>query len=69
MTRQQVFSIVFFSLLVLLLYQIGLMFKPFVFSVLWAGLLAQWAFPLQVRLTKLFGVKYALSSGLLTIGA
>ncbi len=69
MTRQQVFSIVFFSLLVLLLYQIGLMFKPFVFSVLWAGLLAHWAFPLHVRLTKLFGGKDALSAGLLTVGA
>ena len=50
MTRQQIFSIVFFALLVLLLYQIGLMFKPFVFSALWAGLLAHWAFPMHLRL-------------------
>ena len=69
MTRQQIFSVVFFALLVLLLYQIGLMFKPFVFSALWAGLLAHWAFPLHVRLTKLFGGKNALSAGLLTAGA
>lgn len=69
MTRQQIFSIVFFSLLALLLYQIGLMLRPFLFSVLWAGLLAHWAFPLHVRLTKLFGGKDALSAGMLTLGA
>lgn len=69
MTRQQIFSIVFFSLLVLLLYQIGLMFKPFVFSALWAGLLAHWAFPMHLRLAKWFGGKDALSAALLTVGA
>ena len=69
MTRQQIFSVVFFSLLVLLLYQIGLMFKPFVFSALWAGLLAHWAFPLHQRLTHLFAGKDALSAALLTVGA
>jgi predicted PurR-regulated permease PerM len=69
MTRQQIFSVVFFVLLVLLLYQIGLMFKPFVFAALWAGLLAHWAFPIHLRLTKLFGGQDALSAALLTIGA
>lgn len=69
MTRQQIFSVVFFSLLVLLLYQIGLMFKPFVFSALWACLLAHWAFPLHQRLTHLFAGKDALSASLLTVGA
>ena len=69
MTRQQVFSIVFFSLLVLLLYQIGLMFKPFLFSALWAGLLAHWAFPLHLRLTRLFGGKALPSAAILTVGA
>ena len=68
MTRQQIFSVVFFSLLVLLLYQIGLMFKPFVFSALWASLLAHWAFPLHSRLTQLFAGKDALSASLLTVG-
>jgi predicted PurR-regulated permease PerM len=69
MTRQQIFSVVFFSLLVLLLYQIGLMFKPFLFSALWAGLLAHWAFPIHLRLTKLVGGKEALSAAMLTVGA
>ena len=69
MTRQQIFSVVFFSLLVLLLYQIGLMFKPFVFSALWAGLLAHLAFPLHLRLTRLLGGKDALVASVLTLGA
>ena len=69
MTRQQIFSIVFFALVVLLLYQIGLMFKPFLFSALWAGLLAHWAFPLHLRLTRLFAGKEMLSAGILTVGA
>jgi len=69
MTRQQTFSIVFFALLVLLLYQIGLMFEPFVFSALWAGLLAHWAFPLHLRLTRLFGGKVIPSAAILTAGA
>jgi len=69
MTRQQIFSVVFFSLLVLLLYQIGLMFKPFVFSALWACLLAHWAYPLHQRLTLLCMGNDALSASLLTVGA
>ncbi|MDR4463194.1 MAG: AI-2E family transporter [Nitrospira sp.] len=69
MTRQQIFSIVFFALVVLLLYQIGLMFKPFVFSALWAGLLAHWAFPLHLRLTRLCAGKELVSAALLTVGA
>ncbi|TKS61447.1 MAG: hypothetical protein EWM72_00585 [Nitrospira sp.] len=69
MTRQQIFSIVFFALLVLLLYQIGLMFQPFLFPALWAGLLAHWALPLHLRLTKLFGGNETLSAATLTVGA
>jgi predicted PurR-regulated permease PerM len=69
MTRQQIFSIVFFALLVLLLYQFGLMFQPFLFPALWAGLLAHWAFPLHLRLTKLFGDNETLSAAVLTAGA
>ncbi len=69
MTRQQIFSVVFFSLLVLLLYQIGLMFKPFVFSALWAGLLAHWAFPLHLWLRRVLGGMDALAAAVLTLGA
>lgn len=69
MTRQQVFSIVFFALLALLVYQMGLMFQPFLFPALWAGLLAHWAFPLHLRLSKLFKGNDTLSAAVLTVGA
>ena len=54
MTRSQLFTAVFFALLLLLLYQIVLMFRPFLFPILWAALLAQVTFPLHDRLTLLF---------------
>ena len=68
MTRQQIFSIVFFALLALLLYQMGLMLQPFLFPALWAGLLAHWAFPLHLRLSKLFNQNESLSAATLTVG-
>jgi predicted PurR-regulated permease PerM len=68
MTRQQIFSIVFFTLLVLLLYQIGLMFEPFLFPALWAALLAHIAFPLHLRFTAWCRGKRALSAAVLTVG-
>jgi predicted PurR-regulated permease PerM len=69
MTQQQLFSIVFFALLALLFYQIGVMLQPFVFPALLAGLLAHWAFPLHRRLSKLFNENETLSAATLTLGA
>ncbi len=51
MTREQVFALCFFGLLLVLLYQIGIIFRPFLLPVLWAVILARLAFPLQRRLT------------------
>jgi predicted PurR-regulated permease PerM len=68
MTRQQLFSLVFFALLLLLLYQIGLMFEPFFFPALWAGILAHWASPIHRRLVGLCRGNHALSAALLTFG-
>lgn len=69
MTRQQLFSMVFFALLALLLYQMALMLQPFLFPALWAGLLAHWAFPLHLQLSKLFKGNDAVSAAVLTVGA
>lgn len=69
MTRQQLFALVFFALVILLLYQIGLMFQPFLFPALWAALLAHWAFPLHRRLTVVWRGNAALSAATLTLGA
>ena len=51
MTKPRLFTAVFFAVLVLLLYQIALMFLPFLLPVLWAGILAHMTYPAHVRLT------------------
>lgn len=68
MTRPQLFTVVFFALLALLLYQIGLILQPFLFPALWAALLAHWAFPLHRRLSQAVGGRESLSAGCLTFG-
>lgn len=68
MTRPQLFAAVFFALLALLLYQIGLILRPFLFPALWAGLLAHWVFPLHRRLTQMTEGRDMLSAGCLTFG-
>lgn len=68
MTRPQLFTVVFFVLLALLLYQIGLILQPFLFPALWAALLAHWAFPLHRRLSQAVGGRESLSAGCLTFG-
>lgn len=69
MTRQHIFSVVFFALLALLLYQMSLVLQPFLFPALWAGLLAHWAFPLHLRLSNLLKGNDTLSAAALTAGA
>ena len=67
MTKPQIFTAVFFVLLLLLLYQIVLMFRPFLFPVLWAALLAHLTFPLHVRLTAFVRGREVVSASCLTL--
>jgi predicted PurR-regulated permease PerM len=68
MTKPQLFTAVFFALLLFLLYQIGLMFRPFLFPVLWAVILAHMTYPIHVRLAARLGGREALSASCLTLG-
>ena len=68
MTKPQIFTVVFFALLLLLLSQIALMFRPFLFPVLWAVILAHMTYPAHVRLTARLGGRDALSAWCLTLG-
>src|SRR5689334_3763321 len=68
MTRPQVFTAVFFALLLFLLYQLALVFQPFLFPMLWAALLVHATYPLHGRLTRSFGGRDTLSAAVLTIG-
>jgi len=67
MTKPQLFTAVFFALLLFLLYQIALMFQPFLFPVVWAALLAHLTFPLHVRLTAIVGGREMVSASGLTL--
>ncbi|HEU4686215.1 MAG TPA: AI-2E family transporter [Nitrospira sp.] len=67
MTRPQPFTVVFFALLLFLLYQIALVFQPFLFPVLWAALLVHATYPLYGRLTVLLGGRDTLSAAVLTV--
>jgi predicted PurR-regulated permease PerM len=67
MTKPQLFTAVFFALLLLLLYQIALMFQPFLFPVLWAALLAHLTYPLHVRLTSFARGREIVSASCLTL--
>ena len=68
MTRRQLFAVCFFAVLLVLLYQIGVIFKPFLLPVLWAAILAHVTCPLHVRLTALLKGRETVSAGLLTLG-
>jgi predicted PurR-regulated permease PerM len=67
MTKSQIFTAVFFALVLLLLYQIALMFRPFLFPVLWAALLAHLTYPLHVRLTSFAHGREIVSASCLTL--
>lgn len=68
MTRRQLFAVCFFAILLVLIYQIGVIFRPFLLPVLWAAILAHVAFPLHARLTSLLRGRETVSAALLTVG-
>ena len=68
MIRPQAFTAVFFALLLFLLYQLALVFQPFLFPMLWAALLVHATYPFHGRLTRLLGGRDTLSAAILTIG-
>lgn len=68
MTRRHLFAACFFAVLLALLYQIGVIFAPFLLPVLWAAILSHVTFPLHLRLTALLKGRETLSAALLTLG-
>ncbi len=68
MTRQQFFTVCFFAVLLVLIYQIGVIFAPFLLPVLWAAILAHVTFPLHARLTARLKGREMASAALLTTG-
>ena len=67
MTQRQIFALGFFIILLVLLYQIAIVFRPFLLPVLWAVILAHIAFPLHRRLSARLGNRKGLSAAILTV--
>ncbi len=68
MNQRHLFTAGFFAVLLLLLWQIALMFQPFLLPTVWAIILAHVLFPLHTRLTVLCRGNGTVSAALLTVG-
>jgi predicted PurR-regulated permease PerM len=49
-TRKQIFSVTFFAILIVLIWQLGVILSPFFYPILWAVVLAATFYPLHTRL-------------------
>ena len=66
-TRRQIFSLSFIALFILLLYQLGQIFSPFLMPILWAAILAKLAYPAYQRLHQHLGKRENLASAIMTL--
>jgi predicted PurR-regulated permease PerM len=66
MTRERLFAIFFFAVLLFLLYQFYLVLEVFIVPICWAALLALTFYPLQSALTRWFGGRAAPAALVLT---
>jgi predicted PurR-regulated permease PerM len=67
LAQRQLFIAGFFVVLLVLLYQIAVVFRPFLMPFLWAIILAHVTFPLHQRLSSALGHREGLSAGILTL--
>ncbi len=67
-SRQQVFALAFFGILLFLLYQLVLMLRPFLLAMVWAAILAHLLFPLHSALAAKLGGRESWAAGILTLG-
>jgi len=67
MTRTQIVSLFFLALLLFVVYQILLIFSPFLQVIFWAAILAFGFYPVFVPLRKLFGNNETVSSLVMTV--
>jgi len=67
MAQRQIFIAGFFIVLVVLLYQIAVIFSPFLMPFLWAIILAHVTYPVHQRLSSSLGHREGLSAGILTL--
>ena len=66
MTRKQIFSVTFFCILLLLIWQLGLILSPFFYPIMWALILATTFYPLYRRLLVRVNHRRPLGAALMT---
>ena len=67
MTSSQIFSLAFFAVLLALLYQIAVIFTPFLVPSLWAIMLCRISFPLYRRIRRALGGRENVAAGVVTV--
>src|SRR4051812_31382357 len=68
MPRRQLFTVTFLLLFLLLLWELGLVLRPFFSSILWALILAITTYPLYVRLLVRIGYRENIAAAIMTAG-
>jgi len=65
--RRQLFSITFFSILLLLIWQLAVILSPFFYPIMWAVILAATFYPLYVKLLHVVGGRHHLGAVIMTL--
>ena len=68
MTRRQLFTVTFLLVFLLLLWELGLILRPFFSPILWAVILATTTYPLYIRLLVRVGHRENIAAGIMTGG-
>ena len=68
MSRRQLFTVTFLLIFLLLLWELGLVLRPFFSSILWALILAIMTYPLYVRLLVRIGYRENVAAAIMTAG-
>lgn len=67
MTRRQVFSFTFFSIVLFLIWQLGIILSPFFYPIMWAVILAATFYPLNQKLFGLLDNRRELGAAVMTV--
>jgi predicted PurR-regulated permease PerM len=65
--RRQLFSVTFFSILLLLIWQLAVILSPFFYPIMWAVILAATFYPLHMRLLLALGGRRQLGAVIMTL--
>ena len=68
MSRRQLFTVTFLLVFLLLLWELGLILRPFFSPILWAVILATTTYPLYIRLLAHVGHRGNVAAGIMTGG-